>query len=106
MYCMSKRKRTQTQEAEAEAIELKGNYDGTGFGQHYDDCTLEEKKQRQINFFEDMLTLIDPRSKRERELSVRIRAIVYKLNNLKGEALEKCIDGLEPIGTMYPRLNE
>lgn len=104
MYCMSKKKRTQTEEAGI--IELKGDYEGTGFGKHYDDCTLEEKKQRQINFFEDMLTLIDPRSKRERELSVRIRAVIYKLNTLKGDALEECIDGLEPIGTMYPRANE
>ena len=63
MYCMSKRKRTQMQESEA--IELKGDYDGTGFGKHYDDCTLEEKKQRQINFFEDMLMLTDSRNKRE-----------------------------------------
>lgn len=104
MYCMSKRKRTQMQESEA--IELKGDYDGTGFGKHYDDCTLEEKKQRQINFFEDMLMLTDSRNKRERELNVRIRAIIYKLNTLKGEELEKCIDGLEPIGTMYPCANE
>lgn len=100
MHCMSKRKRTQTQEVEA--IELKGDYDGTGFGKHYDDCTLEEKKQRQINFFEDILSLTNPRDKKERELSVKIRAIIYKLNNLKGEELEKCINGLDPIGTAYP----
>lgn len=85
-------------------IKLKGDYQGTGFGKHYADCSIAEKKQRQINYREDIISLLNENKAKDREFIVVLRSIIYHLNTLKGQELEKYIGKLAPVGIMCPRL--
>lgn len=99
----------------AKELGLKGDYKGTGFGKNYSDCTLAEQTKRQLNFYNDMLSVnelglgfnMDSMEQGYKEIyGLTFKDIITKLTMLQGEKLEEFISTLPPIGENMGFLEE
>lgn len=99
----------------AKELGLVSHYDGVGFGLSYEECSIEEKIERQKRLYSDLLALKWERGTyniRALESVVQsitgyvFKEIIEKLTTLEGERINNVLDKLIPIGSSNYSLAE